>query len=96
MLLDDQALATLRGQVVDIISGTVFVFLGLIACGIAAMRRRSGVRVLLKPVRQTRQRSQRTAHVTLVVAARAWLELSVGKLRLVVRHSAVSAYESLD
>jgi sigma-B regulation protein RsbU (phosphoserine phosphatase) len=33
--------------VVDIISGTVFVFLGLIACGIAAMRRRSGVRILV-------------------------------------------------
>lgn len=47
MLLQDQALATLRGQVVDIISGTIFLFLGLAACGIATMRRRSGVRVLL-------------------------------------------------
>src|SRR5215475_14221193 len=45
--LQDQVLAMLRSQVADIISGTVFVFLGLIACGIAAMRRRSGVRALI-------------------------------------------------
>lgn len=37
----------LGSHVVDIISGTVFVFLGLAACGIAAMRRRSGVRLLV-------------------------------------------------
>jgi sigma-B regulation protein RsbU (phosphoserine phosphatase) len=36
-----------RSQVADIISGTVFVFVGLAACGIAAMRRRSGVHVLI-------------------------------------------------
>jgi sigma-B regulation protein RsbU (phosphoserine phosphatase) len=40
-------LATLRGQVVEIILGTVFVFVGLAICGIAAMRRRSGVRILV-------------------------------------------------
>jgi len=45
--LQDQALAALRGQLADIISGAVFVFVGLAACGIAAMRRRSGVRVLV-------------------------------------------------
>ena len=45
--LQDQALATLRGQLADIISGAVFVFVGLAACGIAAMRRRSGVRALI-------------------------------------------------
>ncbi len=37
----------LRGQVADIALGTVFVFVGFVACGIAAMRRRSGVRVLV-------------------------------------------------
>jgi len=47
VFLQDQVLATLRGQVTDIISGTVFVFLGLTACGIAAMRRRSGARILI-------------------------------------------------
>jgi len=46
-LLQDQALAIVRANVTDIVSGTVFVFLGLTACGIAGMRRRSGVRVLI-------------------------------------------------
>jgi len=31
--LQDQVLAMVRGQVTDIISGTIFVFLGLAACG---------------------------------------------------------------
>lgn len=47
MFLQDPALATLRGEIIDIISGTVFVFLGLTALGIAAMRRWGGVRILL-------------------------------------------------
>ncbi len=45
--LQDQALAAVRGQVADIITGAVFVFVGLAACVIAAMRRRSGVRILI-------------------------------------------------
>jgi len=36
----------LRDQVADIVIGTVFLFVGLAACGIAAVRRQSGVRVL--------------------------------------------------
>src|SRR5215471_9681346 len=44
--LQDQALATLRGQLIEIISGTFFVFIGLTACAIAAIRR-SGVRLFL-------------------------------------------------
>jgi hypothetical protein len=36
----------LRDQLADLILGTIFLFMGL-ACGIAAMRRRSGVRVLI-------------------------------------------------
>jgi sigma-B regulation protein RsbU (phosphoserine phosphatase) len=44
--LQYQALATLRGQLIEIISGTVFVFIGLAACAIAAIRR-SGVRLFL-------------------------------------------------
>jgi len=35
----------LRAQVADIIVGSVFLFVGLAACGIAAIRRRSGVRI---------------------------------------------------
>jgi len=34
-------------QVADIIIGTLFVFIGFACCAIAAMRRRSGVRVLV-------------------------------------------------
>jgi len=37
----------LRGQLADIILGAVFLFIGLTACGIAAMRHRSGVRILV-------------------------------------------------
>jgi hypothetical protein len=36
-----------RDQLADIVFGTVFLFVGLYACGIAAMRRRSGVRALI-------------------------------------------------
>ena len=38
---------TLRGQVADIIIGSVFLFIGLAACSIAAIRRRSGVRIFV-------------------------------------------------
>jgi len=37
----------LRGQVADIIFGSVFLFIGLAACSIAAIRRRSGVRIFV-------------------------------------------------
>ena len=109
--LQDQALATLRGQIIEIISGTVFVFLGLAACGIAAMRRRSGVRVFVwlgiwSAMYGALRLMDRLAAVArlpnwfrvgatyldtvimaliLVVAIRAWLELSRGKLRLILQ-----------
>jgi phosphoserine phosphatase RsbU/P len=37
----------LRAQVVDIIVGAIFLFIGLMACCIAAIRRRSGVRIFI-------------------------------------------------
>ncbi len=109
--MPDQVLATLRGHVVDIISGTVFVFLGVTACGIAVMRRRSGVRVLvwlgiwsamygvlrlgdsLAVVAQLPRWFQVFAHdldvvimyLILVVGARAWMELSTGKLLFLLK-----------
>jgi phosphoserine phosphatase RsbU/P len=109
--LQDQALAILRGQIIEIISGTVFVFLGLAACGIAVMRRRSGVRVfvwlgiwsamygalrLMDPLATVAHlpnwfRVSATYLDTvimalmLVVATRAWLELSRGKLRPILQ-----------
>ena len=44
--LEDQLLAMLRDQLTDIMFGAVFLFLGLAACSIAAIRRRSGVRLI--------------------------------------------------
>jgi len=37
----------LRDRVADVISGTVFLFIGFLAWGIAAMRRRSGAQILI-------------------------------------------------
>jgi sigma-B regulation protein RsbU (phosphoserine phosphatase) len=109
--LQDQALATLGGQAADIIIGTVFVFLGLSACGIAVMRRRSGVRVLVwlgvwsamygaRPLATSLDALLLLPHwlrVTLpfldtvlgyllvVVGLLAFTELSLGKLRMLLR-----------
>ena len=41
----DPALALLRDQVLGICVGTAFVVVGLVACAVAAVRRRGGVRV---------------------------------------------------
>ncbi len=43
----DAVLATLRGQVTDIVLGTVFLSIGAAACAIAAIRWRRGVSILL-------------------------------------------------
>jgi sigma-B regulation protein RsbU (phosphoserine phosphatase) len=43
----DAALASARAQVIDIILGTVFLSIGAVACAIAAIRWRRGVRILL-------------------------------------------------
>src|SRR5690242_6175389 len=45
--LEDPVLAMLSGQLADIILGTVFLFIGLAACTIAAIRRRSGIRLFI-------------------------------------------------
>jgi phosphoserine phosphatase RsbU/P len=45
--LGDQTLSLLRGQLGYIILGTVFLFFGLTACAIAAIRQRTEVRVLI-------------------------------------------------
>jgi len=45
--LDDQVLTILRGQVGGIILGSVFMFIGLAACGIAVIRRSARVRILV-------------------------------------------------
>jgi hypothetical protein len=43
----DAALQTLRGDVIDIVVGTVFLAVGATACAIAAIRRRRGVGILV-------------------------------------------------
>ena len=45
--MEDQVLTMLRGQIGAIILGTVFLFVGLAACAAAAIRGRSGVRILV-------------------------------------------------
>ena len=100
----------LRGQLAEIISGTVFVFIGLAACAIAAIRR-SGVRLFLwlgiwsamygmglltrspavvAALPQWLQIAVPYAnaintYLVAVVAFLAFLELSVGRLRLVLK-----------
>lgn len=43
----DAALKMLRGEVMDIVLGTIFLFIGATACAIAAIRWRGGVRILV-------------------------------------------------
>jgi phosphoserine phosphatase RsbU/P len=43
----DAALETLRGEVVDIVLGTIFLFIGATACAIAVIRWGRGVRILV-------------------------------------------------
>jgi len=109
--LDDQVLATLRGQIAGIISGAIFSFSGLAVCSIAAIRRRSGVRLFVwlgiwsamyGAGRLTRSPAvvaalphwlqisvpyvnTLTAYLTVVVAFLAFLELSIGQIRLVLK-----------
>lgn len=108
--MQDQALATARGQLVEIISGTFFLSIGLAACAIAAIRR-SGVRLLLwlgiwsamygtglltrtpEIVAALPKWLQAgipyvnaiIAYLTVVVAFLAFLQLAVGRLRLVIQ-----------
>lgn len=109
--MDDPVLAMLRGQLADIISGAIFSFAGLAVCSIAAIRRRTGVRLFVWLGIWSAMygagllaRSQAvvaalphwlqisvpyvnamTAYGTVVVAFLAFLELSVGQIRLVLK-----------
>ena len=109
--MEDQVLAMLRGQVADIILGAVFLFIGLAACSIAAIRRRSGVRLFIwlgiwsalygagllaqspavvAAVPHSIQMSVPylnivRAYLTVVVGLSAFLELSLGKVRLLIK-----------
>jgi hypothetical protein len=107
----DAALETLRGEVVDIVLGTIFLSIGATACTIAAIRWRRGGPVLVwlgiwsgmygvqklvqTPVAMavlphalksaTPYLSTAVMYLLLVSALFAWRELSLGKLRLLIR-----------
>jgi phosphoserine phosphatase RsbU/P len=108
--LEDQVQAMLRGQLAEIISGSIFLFMGLAACSIAAIRRRSGVRLIIwlgiwsamygagllarspavvAALPHALQMSIPyvkivSTYLTIVVASFAILELSRGRLRLLI------------
>ena len=46
-ILDDQVLGMLRGQIGSIVLGTIFLFIGLASCAMAAIRGRSQLRILV-------------------------------------------------
>ncbi len=109
--MEGQVLAMLRGQLEHIISGTIFIFIGLAACSIAAIRRRSEARLFIwlgiwsamygaSLLAQSRAVVAALPHsiqlsvpyvnvvasyLVVVVATLAWLELSLGKLRLLIK-----------
>lgn len=109
--MQGQVLAMLRGQLVEIISGAIFLFMGIAACSIAAIRRRSEVRLIiwlgvwsatygagllirspavvaaLPRLLQIVVPYANTviAYLTVVVAFLAFRELSLGKLRLLMK-----------
>lgn len=109
--LSDQVVMMLRGQVADIIVGSVFLFIGLATCFIAAARRRSGVRIfvwlgiwsaLYGAVRLSQSpavlavsprwlqisapyANTAMTYLLVVVGALSFLELSLGRLRLLIQ-----------
>ena len=114
--LDDQGLILLRDQVLGISVGTAFVVIGIAACAVAAVRRRSGVRVFvwlgiwsaiygIQELGRTQAAvaalpgalqgavpylNVAISYLMLVVATLAWLELSRGIVRLLLKASAAA------
>jgi sigma-B regulation protein RsbU (phosphoserine phosphatase) len=109
--LEDQVLAMLRGQIASIIAGAVFLFMGLAACSLAAIRGRKGIRLFIwlgiwsamygtglltrspavvAALPHAMQISVPyinilNAYLTVVVAFFAFLELSLGRFRVLVK-----------
>jgi sigma-B regulation protein RsbU (phosphoserine phosphatase) len=76
--LSDQVLAILRGEVADIIFGSVFLFVGLATCGIAGIRRGSGTRIFVwLGIWSTMYGAMQLSQSQAVVAVSArWLQIS--------------------
>jgi sigma-B regulation protein RsbU (phosphoserine phosphatase) len=86
--LQDQVLAMLRGQLVGIMSGAVFLFIGLASCSLAAVRRRGGVRIFVwlgiwSGLWGARLLAESAA---VVDALPHWVQISVPFLRIVVTY----------
>jgi sigma-B regulation protein RsbU (phosphoserine phosphatase) len=110
--------AMLRGQIADIVVGSLFLFIGLIAGSIAVIRRRRGVRIfawlgiwsaMYGAMQLTRSPAVMTAaprwiqvgepyanaamaYLIVIAAALAFLEISLGALRLFIRAVATVAF----
>ncbi len=111
MSAETEVASLLRGELAEIISGTFFLLLGLIAFATAAIRRRGGVRILIwlgiwsgmfgvnelvrsQAIAAALPPSLRAAipmlmcliaYLLVVAGTLSFLELSLGKLRLVLR-----------
>ena len=86
--MQDQVLAMLRGQLAEIILGTFFLFIGLAACSIAAIRRRRGVRVLVwfgmwSAMYGTAELTEPPA---VVAASPHWLQISIPYLDISIQY----------
>jgi hypothetical protein len=116
--LHDPLPAISGGQLANIMFGSVFLFIGLVACAFAAVRRRDGARLFLwlgiwSILRATRLLTESPAVVALLpswlqvhalavgivaiylvlpVAVLAWLELSVGRVRVFLQAVIVMAW----
>ncbi|MBL8296052.1 MAG: hypothetical protein JNN08_29685 [Bryobacterales bacterium] len=112
--MSGQVFLMLRGQVADIMIGSVFLFVGLAACGIAGIRRLRGTRIFawlgiwstmygamhlsqsqavvaaLPPSLRTATPYAHTAmsYLLVVAGSLSFLELSLGKLRSLIRAAA--------
>jgi sigma-B regulation protein RsbU (phosphoserine phosphatase) len=101
--LEDQIQTILRGSVGSIMLGTVFLFIGLAACAIAAIRGRGRVRILLwfgifSAMYGVRILAQGHPYVIAIItylimipALLFWLELSLGKLRRFLQITVIAA-----
>ncbi|HEY4932510.1 MAG TPA: PP2C family protein-serine/threonine phosphatase [Terriglobales bacterium] len=108
---ETEALATLRGDLIEICTGTTFVVIGLMALAVAALRRRSGVRAIVwvgvwsamygvlslvgiplfvsslpgwLRIAAPYVRAAVT-YLMLAIATMAWLQISRGRFRLLLR-----------
>ena len=86
--MQDQVLAMLRGQLVNIMSGAVFLFIGLASCFLAAVRRRGGVRIFVwLGIWSGLWGARLLAESAAVVAALPhWVQISVPFLRIAVTY----------